>query len=292
MTKTKLAERWSVEQRLEFIEFRLFWEGTVRRIDIRKKFSVSLQQASIDINKYRDVAPDNLYYDGSDKRYYAAKGFKPLFYQPNPGRYLAQLRAIKEDVISEEETMIGSLPDCDVLPIPARTVSAGKLRKILQAIRTKRSIMVEYQSMNDARPEPLWRMISPHAIASDGLRWHTRAYCHLEEKFKDFIISRCLRIDKLGEQHPIKQDDGDWHSFFDVILAPNPALGEAQQRTIELDYGMKDGHCTVRVRRALLYYFDKRMRLDVSEKHDRPKETPLIVKNRREYEEALAGSAI
>ncbi|MFC2950821.1 WYL domain-containing protein [Marinicaulis aureus] len=290
MTEAKPAGRWSIEQRLEFIEFRLFWEGTIRRIDIRRKFSVSLQQASIDINKYRDLAPDNLFYDASDKRYYAAKGFKPLFHKPNPGRYLAQLRAITEDVISEEETMIGSLPDCDVLPIPARTVSASKLRKILQAIRTQQSIMVEYQSMNDARPEPLWRTITPHAIASDGLRWHARAYCHLEERFKDFIISRCLRIGKVGDSHPINREDADWNCFFDVILAPNPALGVAQQRTIEIDYGMKDGSCTVRVRRALLYYFDKRMRLDVSAKHDRPKETPLIVKNRKDYDAALSGS--
>jgi len=30
--------RWGVEQRLEFIEFRLFWEGGVRRADIINMF--------------------------------------------------------------------------------------------------------------------------------------------------------------------------------------------------------------------------------------------------------------
>jgi WYL domain len=287
MAIKKAQEVWSVEQRLEFIDFRLFWEGTIRRGDIREKFGVSIQQASIDISKYRESAPENLVYDGSKKRYFAATRFKPVFYTPNPDRYLAQLRAIKEDVISHDETMIGDLPECDVLPIPARDVSAHKLKQILRAIRSHQSISIEYQSMNNKRPEALWREITPHALGSDGFRWHARAYCHLEEKFKDFIISRCLRVGKLAAAHPEAKDDEEWGTFFDVVLIPNPSLGEAQKSTIELDYGMKNGRCSLRVRQALLYYFDKRMRLDVGEKHDRPKETPVIVENRTEYEVAL-----
>ncbi len=288
MAAKKAREAWSVEQRLEFIDFRLFWEGTIRRGDICEKFGVSIQQASIDLAKYRESAPDNLAYDTSKKRYIAATRFKPIFYAPNPDRYLAQLRAIKEDVISHDDTMIGDLPQCDVLPIPSRDVSAHKLKQILRAIRGGRSISIEYQSMNDRRPEPIWREITPHAIASDGLRWHARAYCHLEERFKDFIISRCLRVGKLDAPHPKATNDQDWDAFFDVVLIPNPAFGDAQKRTIELDYGMKNGSCTVRVRKALLYYFDKRMRLDVGEKHDRPKETPVVVENRNAYDDALA----
>ena len=37
----------------------------------------------------------------------------------------------------------------------------------------------------------------------------------------------------------------------------------------------------------MLYYFDKRLRLDVSERQDRPKETPVIVKNRASYDREL-----
>jgi len=43
----------------------------------------------------------------------------------------------------------------------------------------------------------------------------------------------------------------------------------------------------VKIREALLYYFDKRLRLDVSERHDRPKETPVVVANRAEYDAML-----
>jgi len=281
-------EAWSVEQRLEFIEFRLFWEGAIRRSEIREKFGVSFQQASADIAKYRESVPENIRYDTSEKRYLAESRVKPKFYEPNPERYLAQLRAIQEGVISPEETMMGDIPVCDVIPIPKRDVSAFKLQKILQAIRTKQSISIEYQSMNDARPDPMWRGITPHALATDGMRWHVRAHCHIQRKFKDFIISRCLRVGKLGDPMANPSDDNEWNSFFDVVLVPNPHFSEAQKKTIERDYGMSDGRCTVSVRHALLYYFDKRLRLDVAESVDRPKETPIIVDNRNEYDMLLA----
>ncbi|WP_375208153.1 WYL domain-containing protein [Hyphococcus sp.] len=280
-------EAWSVEQRLEFIEFRLFWEGTIRRSEIREKFGVSIQQASADIAKYRESAPENIRYDTSEKRYLTESRFKPIFYEPNPERYLAQLRAIEEGVISPKETMMGGIPVCDVIPIPKRDVSAFKLQKILQAIRTKQSISIEYQSMNDARPDPMWREITPHALATDGMRWHVRAHCHIQHKFKDFIISRCLRVGKLGDPMAHSSDDNEWNSFFDVVLVPNPHFSEAQKKTIERDYGMSDGRCIVSVRHALLYYFDKRLRLDVAESVDRPKETPIVVDNRNEYDTLL-----
>jgi hypothetical protein len=34
--------RWGVEQRLEFIEFRLFWEGHVNRSDVMTQFGLSV----------------------------------------------------------------------------------------------------------------------------------------------------------------------------------------------------------------------------------------------------------
>ena len=89
----------------------------------------------------------------------------------------------------------------------------------------------------------------------------------------------------------VAADDIDWNSFFDVVLIPNPRLSAAQRRTIELDYGMTEGKSIVGVRHALLYYFDKRLRLDIAEKHDRPKETPVIIENRDEYDRVLRAVA-
>ena len=59
--------RWGVEKRLEFIEFRLYWEGGINRADITGQFGVSVPQASKDLNLYVAKAPGNLFYDKSVK---------------------------------------------------------------------------------------------------------------------------------------------------------------------------------------------------------------------------------
>ncbi len=51
---------------------------------------------------------------------------------------------------------------------------------------------------------------------------------------------------------------------------------------------MNGGEVVVPVRCALLYYFNKRLRLDVGELFDDPHEAPVIVKNRTAFDIALA----
>ena len=279
--------RWGTAQRLEFIEFRLFWDGELNRGEIVEKFGVSVPQASNDLSLYQQQAPGNLQYDASRKCYVPTLNFVPRFLTPNADRYLVQLKAIADRVIGLGDTWIVEPPDADAMPIPARRVEPRMLKFFLEAIRGHRSIHIHYHSMNDSRPDALWRWVTPHAFGFDGLRWHVRGFCHLDRAFKDFILSRCLEVREQGEPAAKPEDDNQWSTFFEVELAPNPKLSAAQQKTIALDYGMKCGRMTVSVRYALLYYFNKRLRLDVAEKQDRPKETPIIVANRREFEKAL-----
>ena len=51
---------------------------------------------------------------------------------------------------------------------------------------------------------------------------------------------------------------------------------------------MTDGEKIVSVRYALLYYFSKRLRLDVADHFDNPREAPVVVKNRDAFDTALA----
>jgi predicted DNA-binding transcriptional regulator YafY len=141
--------------------------------------------------------------------------------------------------------------------------------------------------MNAQRPLPLWRDITPHAFAFDGLRWHLRAYCHLETRFKDFILSRFLDLGPEITPEAHTSDDTQWSTFFNVLLIPNPKLSQSQQETVALDYDMKNWAVCIPVRRALLYYFNKRLRLDIADRVDDPKETPVVVANRAAFEEAL-----
>jgi hypothetical protein len=72
-----------------------------------------------------------------------------------------------------------------------------------------------------------------------------------------------------------------------VVLEPNPSLSDRERKTIALDYEMPDGQVTVSVRRALLYYFNKRLRLDEAKLFDDPAVAPIVVVNREEFMRAF-----
>lgn len=281
------GRRWGVDQRLEFIEFRLFWEGALNRSDLCDRFGISVPQASADLSLYQKLVPEGMRYDKTRKTYIPAEDFEPRFMRPNPGRYLAQIKAIADEVMSVEETWMSKPPDADAMPVPSRSINANSLRKLLDVIRGQHSIEIHYASMNLQRPGLMWRRITPHAFGFDGLRWHVRAYCHIDGYFKDFLLSRMRELRRPENAGAQPTDDKKWHSFFEVVLEPNPKLTPEQRKTVELDYNMKKGLVGIRVRCALLYHFEKRLRLDASQELDSPAEAPVVVHNRVEFDAAL-----
>ena len=184
--------KWGVERRLEFIEFRLFWEGGVNRSDLIDTFGVSVPQASKDLTHYQERAPQNAVYDKSARRYVAGPEFQPVFLDPDPDAYLMRLRSMAEGFADAGANWLAAPPDMDIALTLRRKVDTEVLRSVLAAVREERSLDLHYQSMNRDRPDPAWRRITPHAFGFDGLRWHVRAWCHETERFKDFLLSRVL----------------------------------------------------------------------------------------------------
>ena len=187
--------RWGVEQRLEFIEFRLFWEGGINRSDITGFFGVSVPQASKDLTQYQELAPDNVRYDRSEKRYFATESFRPRFLKPDADRYLAQLLFAADPALHGDRTWLTSPPSVDTMPVPHRRVDIAVLRMILAALRGQASVEVLYQSMNEQRPEPVWRRISHfnafgRAIGFAGM---SEPSCRTRHRIQGFLLSRCLR---------------------------------------------------------------------------------------------------
>lgn len=279
--------RWGVERRLEFIEFRLYWEGGINRRELTSFFGVSVPQASKDLSQYQEIAPGNMEYDKSKKRYFTSAKFKPRLVDPDSDQYLSQLRAVANDGMRPEGIWLSNMPEADFMPIPHRRVEPSVLRSILGAIREGKAIEIAYQSMNPKRPDLETRGISPHAFGHDGFRWHVRAFCHIDKKFKDFLLSRCLECKVTGSTEVTPDDDRLWQEFINLRLKPNPKLSKAQRRVIASDYQMEDSELTVSVRKALLYYFNKRLRLDVAYALDRPQEAPIVVANKAAFEKAL-----
>ncbi|WP_166143176.1 WYL domain-containing protein [Methylosinus sp. RM1] len=290
MAQAAAALKWGVEQRLEFIEFRLFWEGGVNRADIMEMFDVSVPQASKDLTLYQERAPNNAIYDKSAKRYVASNRFQPCFMKPDPAAYLNQLRSVFEGIIDRSHAWIGQSPSYDAAPTPVRGVNAGILRSVMAAIRMSQAIEIRYQSLS--RPEPRWRWIAPHAIGFDGFRWHARAYCETDRTFKDFLLSRMLETRDTRTSEVAPDTDADWHEFVTLEIGPHPELSETQKKVVALDYGMRGDKAKIRVRKALLYYALKRLGLDTAPAVRRPQDQQIVLLNRGPELAAVGATAV
>lgn len=275
---SKPSLRWGVEQKLQFIEFRLFWEGHVNRSDLIDKFGVSPNQASGDLNRYIALAPDNMVYDKSGKTYVRSPTFKPLFLKLDATQYLSQVRSIAEAVITPEDAWIGNLPTFDATPAPARGIDPVVLRSIVIAIRRHEAIEVLYQSMS--APDPEWRWIAPHALAFDGFRWHARSFCEKSGEYRDFVISRILEARHTRAAKKQAVSDASWDEVVELEVGPHPDLSANQKKVIELDYGMQNGSVTIPVRRALLYYALKRLGIDTDPSARKPQDQQIVLLNK------------
>lgn len=253
--------KWGVERRLEFIEFRLFWEGGVNRSDLIDTFGVSVPQASKDLTHYQERAPQNAVYDKSARRYVAGPEFQPVFLDPDPDAYLMRLQSMAEGFADAGANWLAAPPDMDIALTLRRKVDTEVLRSVLAAVREERSLDLYYQSMNRDRPDPAWRRITPHAFGFDGLRWHVRAWCHETERFKDFLLSRVLEFGEFGEPGAAAGQDRLWQETFDITLVPHPDLSVGQQAVVAKDYNMADGRAVLTVRYAMLFYVLKRLGL-------------------------------
>lgn len=277
--------RWSQDRRLEFIDFRLQWDGHVNRSDLTLFFGISVPQASLDFSRYLTLAPGNMEYDRSSRLYVALPSFKPIYAASHPNRYLNELLAIVTGVLPRQESFVGWYPPLDTVPLPTRTLDADILTVLLRAIRHRQSVRVLYQSTS--KPEPTSRTLSPHAIAHDGFRWHVRAYCDSRKQFLDFVIARILRIDSTEPSGADPEQDREWQNILRLVLEPNPNLSPALRRALELDYGMEGGEVELPCREALLFYELKRLGLLEALRNGASENQQIVLKNEAEIREYL-----
>ncbi|MPZ54949.1 MAG: WYL domain-containing protein [Rhizobiales bacterium] len=257
---------------------------SVSRSDLVRRFGVSMGQASADIARYLARDPPGIVYDKSAKRYAAGHDFKPVLALPDSGRFLGELRLVDLGILQAGDTMLGTVPPFDATPLPQRPIDPFVLRAVWRAIRERYALDILYQSMS--RPEPARRTIEPHALAHDGFRWHARAFDRETGEFRDFVLGRLSKPKPRGESGSAPENDADWRTFIELVIAPHPGLTPAQARAIALDYGIRGRSTSLKVRRALLFYALKRLGLDVAPETRPPSEQHIILVNRKDIEAA------
>jgi len=243
----------SLRRRYEFIEFQLMWEGEVGRKKLQQKFEISPQQATNDLTSYLDIAPSNMAYDPRKRTYVTGASFRPKFIKGEASEYLLHLEMLHHGYRNECEIWPSNVPSFDAVSIASRKADPTTLKAILNAIRSCKCVEVSYVSLSSESEGR--RRLYPHAIASDGHRWHMRAFDREKQRHSDFVLSRIEKIEVVEDDFFEVPNDLSWSSFVQLRLAPDPKLSARQKERLQIEYGMVNGELTLSVRRAMLFYY-------------------------------------
>lgn len=281
--KESVKPRWGQERRLAFIDLRLQYDGRVNRKDLQGFFGISIPQASADLDLYKQKAGSNLTYDGSARAYIAEPDFNPITGRSTAASYLDELYRLASGLVSPDETFVGFVPPIGVVATPVRDIRAREVATLVRAIRDKKALAVVYQSMDS--DDPVERVITPHALGFDGLRWHMRAWCHQRRAFRDFAIGRTEVVGEVGGVAAIDPaDDVGWTTMVDIVLVPHPKLSESQRTAVMRDYGMKEGRYLLSCRKAMVFYTLRHLNLESPVIQERAARQHVVVANRNEVE--------
>lgn len=273
---------WSAQQRLDFIEFRLRWQGTLNRRDLREQFGISQPQASADIAAYQELAPGNCEYNGSEKMYVAGDGFEPVLGRATPEIYLNELRSVASGIKRREESWIGRLPSYSTIPLPEQPVDETVLVNVLESAAVGTSLCLLYQSSNSREAE--WRWLAPHAFGHDGQRWYARAFCYSQRAFDDFSLGRLLRFGDAYLEGVDPTMDREWEEEISLELGTHPELPDDRVAAVAFDYQMVDGRSRIAVKAAAVPHFLRSIRADLDPKTTRWEQSPVVLANRDEVE--------
>lgn len=259
------------QQRYRFIELIAYWEGRINATTLTQQFGQSRQQHSADINTYKNLAPDNLIYDGSRKSYIPSENFSHKFISTQVDEYLhwfhtGQLPSSVPPPLSES------------LKIPARKISPQIMRCLVAAIRQQKRIEVDYVSLNNPNREG--RVIAPHSFVNTGLRWHLRAWCEKSKEYRDFVLSRFRGEPELLEKsHHTAAQDAGWNTQVSIILQPDPRLSPAKREVLENDYQMQNGQLHITTKGCLVNYLLREMQINTKMLDGTPEAQQLVLVN-------------
>jgi len=247
-------------ERLAYIDFRLYFLGEIGRPDLIDRFGVAPAGATRDLALYREIAPQNITFDGSNKIYRIEQAFSPLF-DHAPQRVLSALALGFGDGVNGATQPLLPCESPTALSNPKMNV----LAPICRAIHAKRPVAIRYHSMSNGESE---RVIVPFALVDTGLRWHVRAFDRKSNEFRDFVVTRIeapTLVDEEPLAHERPENDIQWTRIVELDFVPHPRLERPE--IIKMDYGMTDGSIRMRVRAAVAGYMLLRWSVDCSSDH-------------------------
>lgn len=252
--------RWGPRRRLEFIDFRLMWNGRINRADIGDHFGISPQQSSADLAAYERLAPENMRYDRVQRTFLRSAAFRPLLVAGLSDRYLLQLQAVSTEVLPKSETWFDRMPAMEVADVRRRPVEDDVLMGVLDAMRENRVVRVRYLTMSgkDVRE----RRLSPHALGQGSGRWHARCFDFGSGEFRDFNLNRMLDLEPSAEQGAPPSLDVEWNTSAALLVRPNSSYPEDKREAVRKEFGFVGADMEIGTRISLAFYILQDLLLD------------------------------
>lgn len=249
------------QERLAFIEFRVWFLGDIRRPDLIDRFGVSPAVSTRDLAAYREIAPDNIIFNDSRKAYETTSSFKPVF-EHDPERVLSALsKGFGEGLGRASGGFIRS-----EFPLRLNQPSLSVIAIITRAIHLQKVVRLTYHSMSSGSSK---RELVPFALVDSGQRWHVRAFDRKSQEFRDLVITRMEKPVLLDDDeiHDYEQPDADnqWTRIVELTLVPHP--DQSRPEIVERDFGMKGGSLVLNVRAAVAGYVLQQWAVDCSPDH-------------------------
>ena len=247
-------------ERLAYIDFRLYFLGEIGRPDLIERFDVAPAGATRDLALYREIAPQNITFDGSNKIYRIGQAFTPLFNHASQRVLSALALGFGDGVNGTTQPLLS----CE-FPTALSNPKMDVLAPICRAIHANRPVAIRYYSMSSGESD---RVIVPFALVDTGLRWHVRAFDRKTGEFRDFVVTRIETPTLLDEEPQANErpdNDIQWTRIVELNFVPHPRLERPE--IIRMDYGMTDGAIRIRVRAAVAGYMLLRWSVDCSSDH-------------------------
>ena len=248
-------------ERLAFIDFRLYFLGELRRLDVVDRFETGPAGATRDIAQYKEIAPGNLEFENAAKLYRPTKAFTPLF-EHSPRRVLAALsQGFGQGLDHQLHSLVRS-----EFPAALNLPNASLIAPITRAIHLRKAVKLHYTSVNSGRS---LKELVPLALVDIGLRWQVRAFDRKHGQFRDYVLTRMSNPEVLDQSPVLKaetvESDILWNRIIELELVPHPSHPEP--KIVEMDYAMKDGVLRVSVRAAHAGYMLRSWSVDCSPDH-------------------------
>lgn len=250
----RLRELKSLDaERLAYIDFKLYFTGTIKRADMKDMFDLGDGAASKVFGQYKEMCPGNMDYTRQQHaNTISRENFKPLVHFDAELALGMLANGFNKNKLVDRPV----LPYARVGTVPNQ-LNTAEVAKVTRAMSGGYAVSCNYISAHSDNHK--LRVVLPFALVFDGKTWMYRAFDRTDGSFKHFHFSRSKNINELPEEeakdYEKEQRDREWNTQIPLLLRLHEKLSETEKMDIRYEFCMdEDSDDLVVTERASLYW--------------------------------------